>query len=189
VIQINGSAIQDYIRTTPSLFFKMYEFGSKGVMLRTYNSPIFYTIDQAKREQWYRPIPELRNASPPSSYVCHKEQSTPLVFIGVFTTAQSTERRHLLRLHQKPETTTSAEGGVMKVEYKFIMGQPEQLQNRQLLQDEMEIHDDIILLDQEENMNEGKSYAFVQWLAKRPGPKPRFLFKVDDDVDHLLRLL
>lgn len=46
------------------------------------------------------------------------------------------------------------------------------------------MYNDIVLLDDEENMNNGKTTIFYQWLAKRPGPRPHFAFKADDDVGH-----
>lgn len=103
----------------------------------------------------------------------------PLAFIGVFSTANRTSRRSLLRQYQKP-TNDFVNG--KRVEFKFILGQPSLESERRTLQKEMEIHDDIVLLEGEENMNNGKTTMFYQWLAKRPGPKPQFAFKADDDV-------
>lgn len=70
-----------------------------------------------------------------------------------------------------------------RIEVRFILGRPKRESEMESLQIEMEKYGDIVLLDEEENMNDGKTYMFYQWLAKRPGPKPQFAFKADDDVD------
>jgi len=88
----------------------------------------------------------------------------------------------LLREYEKP-TGDLVDG--KRVELKFILGRPKLESETESLQKEMERHGDIVLLDEEENMNDGKTFAFYEWLAKRPGPKPQFAFKVDDDVRSL----
>lgn len=108
-----------------------------------------------------------------------KDDGAPLLFVGVFSTASRWSRRDLLRAYRKPKTALI---NGKTVEFKFILGQPKLESDRQSLEREMQRHDDIVVLDQEENMNDGKTYAFFQWLAKRSGPKPHFAFKVDDDV-------
>lgn len=85
----------------------------------------------------------------------------------------------MLRDYQKP-AADFVQGH--RVEFKFILGRPKLASDMISLTKEMERHDDIVLLDDEENMNNGKTFHFYQWLAKRPGAKPQFAFKVDDDV-------
>lgn len=85
----------------------------------------------------------------------------------------------MLREYEKP---ASEFVNGHRVEFKFILGRSKSAIEMQSLQEEMLRYDDIVLLDDEENMNNGKTFKFYQWLAKRPGPKPQFAFKVDDDV-------
>jgi hypothetical protein len=167
--------------TQPTTLFNTYQMGDRAVVLRSWMPPVFFKIKSLNKQfVRSRPIPELQQQPRPSHYQCqHKGDDVPLVFVGVFSTAAAYKRRNLLRLYEKPK---KAKVHGRLVEFRFIIGQPGREKDRQLLHKEMESHDDIVLLDEKENINEGKTYAFFRWLAQRPGPKPQFAFKVDDDV-------
>lgn len=72
------------------------------------------------------------------------------------------------------------------MEFSFVIGRPSNESEAEALRLEAEEHDDMLLLEEPENMNAGKTYAFYSHLARRTGPRPKFAFKADDDVRGVL---
>lgn len=187
LIYLNGYDVLELVwdRTEPSHFFRHYQLGEHGVVLRPWRWPVTYKIESGLTKQHARlqVIPELRNSEPPSSIQCDRGPDNPLLYVGVFSIASRASRRDILRKYEKPH---SEYVNGAKVEFKFILGQPKLEEESIALKAEMEMHDDIVLLDEAENMNKGKSYAFFRYLATRPAPAPQFAFKVDDDVSTVI---
>ena len=183
LIYLNGSSLLSlvYDHTEPSTFFHNFQIGEHGVILKPWSWPVTYKLEigLSKQHNRLQAIPELRRASPPSSIACQTGPDHPLLFIGVFSTAARTERRALLRKYEKP---INGYVNGMRVDFKFVLGQPKSNEDRAILEEEMRTNDDILLLDEKENMNKGKSYAFFRYLATRDAPAPQFAFKLDDDV-------
>lgn len=166
----------------PSHFFKVWQRGERAYVLRPRKTLYRFTIAGGLAKQYVRtqPILALKEAPlRPAHYGCQKSSEHPLAFIGVFSTASRWNRRVLLRSYEKP---ASDYVGGARVEFKFILGRPADPAEFRALQHEMERHGDIVLLDQRENMNDGKTHAFYQYLATRAEPMPQFAFKADDDV-------
>ncbi|KAE8257291.1 hypothetical protein A4X13_0g2452 [Tilletia indica] len=131
------------------------------------------------------------------------------VFVGVFSIDSSYERRQLIRstyaTHTLPhDVHTGAQ--LANVQVKFILGRPRKLHARRVAL-EMEAYNDMVVLDMEENMNQGKTYAYFRWasenatvpilLSQEPGPtseasaplktvvgwkKADYVVKADDDA-------
>ncbi|KAK0550400.1 hypothetical protein OC846_003667 [Tilletia horrida] len=90
------------------------------------------------------------------------------VFVGVFSIDSSYERRQLIRstyaTHTLPyDVHTGAQ--LSNVQIKFILGRPRKIHARRVAL-EMEAYNDIVVLDMEENMNQGKTYAYFRWASE-----------------------
>jgi hypothetical protein len=101
------------------------------------------------------------------SHYCTKKNSK--VFVGVFTTAQSADRRALLRKVYRHFNSS--------LRYKFILG----IDSRYnlFLQNENLTFGDLIVLPIHENMNEGKTWEFIRWYSLNVVSD--FVMKADDD--------
>ncbi|ADV24329.1 conserved hypothetical protein [Cryptococcus gattii WM276] len=86
------------------------------------------------------------------------------MLIGVFTTDAGVERRHMIRQSYASHWRSRREG-TEGVRIKFVMGKPRKRYEK-AIQLEMEAFNDILLLDMDENMNSGKTYAFFSWAAE-----------------------
>jgi len=103
------------------------------------------------------------------------------ILIGIFTTDQGVERRHMIR-QSYASHWRSRRLGTEGVKIRFIMGRP-RARYAQAVQLEMEgeyfscyaseiliisliAFNDILLLDIPENMNSGKTHAFFSWAAE-----------------------
>ncbi|KIY32445.1 hypothetical protein I305_05013 [Cryptococcus gattii E566] len=86
------------------------------------------------------------------------------MLIGVFTTDAGLERRHMIRQSYASHWRSRREG-TEGVRIKFVMGKPRKRYEK-AIQLEMEAFNDILLLDMDENMNSGKTYAFFSWAAE-----------------------
>jgi hypothetical protein len=64
---------------------------------------------------------------------------------------------------------------------KFVLGLPSSEYERRLLTFEVDRYQDILILPVEENMNNGKTYAYFKELYLR-GLEHSFFMKMDDDV-------
>ncbi|KAK0525101.1 hypothetical protein OC834_005288 [Tilletia horrida] len=111
-------------------------------------------------------------------YFCTSQQDFPHaladslapvdVFVGVFSIDSSYERRQLIRstyasLTLPHDVHTGAQ--LTNVQLKFILGRPRKLHARRVAL-EMEAYNDIVVLDMEENMNQGKTHAYFRWAAE-----------------------
>ncbi|OXG27857.1 hypothetical protein C367_02537 [Cryptococcus neoformans Ze90-1] len=86
------------------------------------------------------------------------------VLIGVFTTDAGLERRHMIRQSYASHWRSRREG-TEGMRIKFVMGRPRKRYEK-AIQLEMEAFNDILLLDIDENMNNGKTHAFFSWAAE-----------------------
>jgi hypothetical protein len=94
-----------------------------------------------------------------------------LAIIGILTTPQKFQQRSVIRgtyLRHKPD----------EIDVKFVMCTPPK-QDEDSIRKEAAITDDIIIMDCEENMDNGKS---MDWFTFASKFKHKFIFKGDDDV-------
>ncbi|CED84389.1 Galactosyltransferases [Phaffia rhodozyma] len=89
------------------------------------------------------------------------------VFVGVFSTDKSFERRMLIRSTWASRHRMEGKGahGLGSVRVRFILGRPSWRLREQVMM-EMETYGDIVLLDITENMNSGKTQAYFSWAAE-----------------------
>ncbi|ORY72612.1 hypothetical protein BCR35DRAFT_354380 [Leucosporidium creatinivorum] len=89
------------------------------------------------------------------------------VFVGVFSVDASVERRNLIRMtwakHSKPIDPRTGRP-TNDIQVKFVLGRPRKSYAKRVAL-EMEMHNDIIVLDTEENMNKGKTFEYFKWAA------------------------
>jgi len=103
-----------------------------------------------------------------------------LLLIGVFSTAENWERRDLIRVLGQQGLGQDVQE---QVQFRFILGRSADERWEQRLQREKEVYGDIVELECEENMEEGKTYEFLKWVGSREeGERPRFAMKSDDDT-------
>ncbi|OAV90570.1 hypothetical protein PTTG_06184 [Puccinia triticina 1-1 BBBD Race 1] len=90
------------------------------------------------------------------------------VFVGVFSVDSAYERRHLIRStyarHSRPIDPNTGQIA-HNVQLKFILGRP-RIQHVRRVALEMETYNDIVVLEIQENMNRGKTYAFLNWASQ-----------------------
>ncbi|KAA1123153.1 hypothetical protein PGTUg99_016656 [Puccinia graminis f. sp. tritici] len=90
------------------------------------------------------------------------------VFVGVFSVDSAYERRHLIRStyarHSRPIDPNTGQIA-HNVQLKFILGRP-RIQHVRRVALEMETYNDIVVLDIQENMNRGKTHAFLNWASQ-----------------------
>ncbi|GLJ31954.1 hypothetical protein SUGI_0643230 [Cryptomeria japonica] len=98
------------------------------------------------------------------------------ILIGILTVADQYERRHFLRMVYGSQSTVHA-----KVDVKFVFCNLTKDDQRILVPLEIMTYNDIIILNCEENMNEGKTYTYLSSLPKM-GLKYDYVMKADDDV-------
>lgn len=116
------------------------------------------------------------NLGKPVSWQCSKSStmynSSTKVFVGIFTTKENARRREIIRstyLQHKPDN----------IYYKFIIGSTLSKE----LREEMDQHHDILPLDIEENMNQGKTLEYYRLLTDVfKGSRMDFILKADDDA-------
>ncbi|TPX31246.1 hypothetical protein SmJEL517_g05386 [Synchytrium microbalum] len=112
-------------------------------------------------------------SDPPPPETASKPQTA---FVGIFSTAERYERRSLIRstyLTLKPPS----------LDVKFVVGQTSDKEWSTLLALEDLKHNDILVLDTPENMNEGKTYIYFASLGKRYQPHQyMYAAKMDDDI-------
>lgn len=109
-----------------------------------------------------------------------RDESKPVynfsILIGVLTRADLYERRHFLRMVFRSQSTAHA-----KVDLKFVFCNLTKDDQRILVPLEIMTYNDIIILNCEENMNEGKTYTYFSSLPKM-GLHYDYVIKADDDV-------
>ena len=112
--------------------------------------------------------------------------------LHVFSTpsAKSRQRRDLIRSLSPMDTIP--EGYKHLIDFKFILGYPDPTQHQtpevmeeeRIIRDEMAKHGDIIRLKglkNGDNMNNGKTLQWLQWVGNEGRPA-HWVFKCDDDV-------
>ena len=170
-------------KTLPSPYFWTYSPHPYRFIFvaRPWRWPRLYQVKEgfSKWHQRMRPLEVLRKGRRPASYGCSKNQNNALLFIGVFSIAERRERRDLLRRYEKPRHEMVNRE---RVEFFFILGRPEAAEESETLEKEAREYGDIVILEEEENMNSGKTYHFYRHLVNRKQPPPQFVFKADDDV-------
>lgn len=102
------------------------------------------------------------------------------VFLGVFSTDTSLERRMLIRTtwathpRSRNGAGTGDDGrGTSRTVVRFILGQPRKGWERRI-QTEMEVYNDIVILPCPENMNAGKTHAYFTWAAENAWVPPAY---------------
>lgn len=85
------------------------------------------------------------------------------VFVGVFSMDSGVKRRELVR-HSYAAHPKSRTEGTRGVRVRFIIGRP-RAEYAAAVKAEQEEFGDIVILDIEENMNSGKSHAYLTWAA------------------------
>ncbi|KAG0144960.1 hypothetical protein CROQUDRAFT_659264 [Cronartium quercuum f. sp. fusiforme G11] len=163
---------------------------------------------------WYKGDEALKRNRPASQFKCdvgHRKQGS-LLFLGVFTTPEGFAKRNLIRTLLKtdlpPWNVTQADGTVRiqpLIDLVFVSGQPTNEHWRYLIEEENRLHNDLVVLeDVEDNIDGGKTYAYLKWVALgangrwagkesegglqdrdprvRLVGRPRFVMKADDDT-------
>ena len=103
----------------------------------------------------------------------NSNSKTKFLFVGVLTMISKYNRRALIRgcyMRDIPEG----------IDVKFIFGKPKNEFEQNLLDMEGSLYNDIVVLDNEENLDDGKTYHFMKWAGGLQGYE--FLLKTDDDV-------
>lgn len=98
------------------------------------------------------------------------------ILLGVLTRADLYERRHLLRMVYGIQSTPLA-----RIDVKFVFCNLYKDDQRILVPLEIMRYNDIIILDCEENMNNGKTYTYFSSLPAM-GLRYDYVMKVDDDI-------
>ncbi|KAH9323027.1 hypothetical protein KI387_017666 [Taxus chinensis] len=98
------------------------------------------------------------------------------ILIGILTRADLYERRHFLRMVYGIQSTVHA-----RVDVKFVFCNLTKDDQRMLVPLEIMRYNDIIILNCEENMNNGKTYTYFSSLSKM-GLHYDYVMKADDDV-------
>ncbi|CAG8439484.1 1328_t:CDS:2 [Ambispora leptoticha] len=110
------------------------------------------------------------------------------VLVGIFTTANTFERRQLLRTLYKAAQTELKDDWV---DFKFIIGRPKPDQDSPLLQLKLKVEQaafkDVVMLDIVENLNEGKIYEYFRWAGltyneNNTVEQYDYIAKADDDA-------
>ncbi|KZO96769.1 glycosyltransferase family 31 protein [Calocera viscosa TUFC12733] len=124
-------------------------------------------------------VPELLHAPLPQTHVCEDSaRFGPILFVGVFSIAKEYEQRAVVRALQTLQSPPSE-----KVVMRFILGRSPNQKLQKLAENEAEMYGDIVFLDIEENMDDGKTYAYFKWVSGLPvGEQPRFVLKADSDT-------
>ena len=97
----------------------------------------------------------------------------PVLFVGILTTIDKYARRSLIRdcyLREIPPM----------VEVRFVVGSPKNEEEELRIATEQRKHGDIVVLDMEENLDDGKTYHYFKWVAEHTASP--FVLKTDDDV-------
>ncbi|KAJ3199984.1 hypothetical protein HK099_002863 [Clydaea vesicula] len=119
-------------------------------------------------------IISLSNAEKTVNFDIKKEKIT---LFGIFSTPSKFHRRNLIRstyLQLVDDTN---------IDYKFVVGRPNNREELELLQFENKKFNDLMILDIEENMNDGKTFHYFQTVYyKFKQNKYKFVMKVDDDT-------
>lgn len=108
------------------------------------------------------------------------------ILVGILTLPDQYRKRHFLRLVYGTQSPAGA-----RVDVKFVFCNLTKEDQKVLVALEIMRHDDIIILDCQENMNKGKTYTFFSSLPEilsqpgddgRPNPPYHYVMKADDDT-------
>nr|KAJ3421057.1 hypothetical protein HK105_004605 [Polyrhizophydium stewartii] len=118
----------------------------------------------------------LRSASPLPSPVLVADPAPRTVFVGLFTTAAKLHRRSLIR-------ATCARLAPPDVEFRFVVGRPKEPELALQAEFEQSAHGDMLVLDCDENMNDGKTFTYFTHIGRAfKSGDFRFVMKADDDA-------
>ncbi|EJU02949.1 hypothetical protein DACRYDRAFT_115252 [Dacryopinax primogenitus] len=148
-------------------------------LTREVNISAMLASQPGKWDMFLDPIPELLYAPPPRTHRCEDNaEFGPMLFVGVFTIAAEHKQRAVIRALQTLQSPPSEQ-----VVMKFILGRSPDASLQSMAETEAEMYGDIVFLDIQENMNEGKTYVYWKWVSKLPvGQQPRFALKADSDT-------
>ncbi|KAJ3037823.1 hypothetical protein HDV00_001324 [Rhizophlyctis rosea] len=130
-----------------------------------------------------------RNLSANSTLPTHEAQKPPLqlpnILIGILTIASKIDRRDLIRSTYLRATPSG-------IDVKFVLGRIHNSTLARTVAGEQEQYGDIMILDCEENMDEGKTFEFFHTVAHKyhnSNPPPSaatshytYVMKADDDT-------
>lgn len=105
--------------------------------------------------------------------------ANPYLVLGIMTTADRMEKRGLIRELQLPACGKQVDG--REIICRFIIGAQTEAGYLRVLEREQALYGDIVMLDEPENMNNGKTINFFRW-ATRAFPGASFVAKQDDDT-------
>ena len=94
-------------------------------------------------------------------------------FVGIFTTYDKIQRRRYIRECYNSKLD-------LNVDLRFIIGKAKDSEEEIKLQDEQIEFGDLVILDIDENMNNGKTFEFFRFASQLKGYD--FISKADDDV-------
>ncbi|KAM0821539.1 hypothetical protein ACQ4PT_072129 [Festuca glaucescens] len=106
------------------------------------------------------------------------------LLIGILTSADFYERRHLLRMVYGRQLASSSPPLVAQIDVRFVFCRLSKDDQRVLVPLEILTHGDIIVLDGcAENMDGGKTHAFFTAVASMYADAPYdYVMKADDDI-------
>src|SRR5581483_6493921 len=86
------------------------------------------------------------------------------IFIGIWSVEDKYELRHIIRtLYSKQKQNLIGDN----VDFKFILGTPTDDEWKLRLTAENDTYGDLVILDIEENMNNGKAYYYWKWVEEQ----------------------
>lgn len=107
-----------------------------------------------------------------------------LLFVAFFSTVKEIERRALIRAIIKGNYNEE------DVAVRFVMGQPHEDWEEEMMLLEQNAHGDIFMIPVKENMEDGKTFAFYEHLYRlnQKGVEPRYDFVLKTDLDSFVHI-
>ncbi|GAA6029216.1 hypothetical protein JCM8097_003573 [Rhodosporidiobolus ruineniae] len=154
---------QPWFPTQPStILFSLLLFGCFAATLTTF----LVNVLSSDREPppWRQYCQEQR----PFPHTLADSLKPVNVFVGVFSVDAAVDRRNAIRLsyakHTKPIDPRTGRPAT-NVQLKFILGRPRARWASRIAL-EMEMHNDVVVLDVDENMNKGKTFEYFSWASE-----------------------
>ncbi|GAA5989353.1 hypothetical protein JCM10908_001274 [Rhodotorula pacifica] len=154
---------QPWVPTKPfTILFSLLLFGCFAATLTTFLVNILSSDREPPPWRQYcqeqRPFPhDLADSLKPVN-----------VFVGVFSVDAAADRRNAIRLtfgkHSEPIDPRTGRPA-HNVQLKFVIGRPRPKWAKRIAL-EMEMFSDLVVLDIEENMNQGKTFKYFTWAAE-----------------------